>query len=175
MSPFPPKGDRSLRVIVAELAARADYDTLLSFEELARAIGVDPGTEDGLGRVRATVAAARPSVLKDFGRALVSVRSQGYRVAKPGELAGIAQGHRDRADVQVGKALSIINNGRTDNMTEQELVRFRAVGTVLTRLHSRMTEQDSRIADLEAAVFGRQPTTIPGQVMQEGSTEQTVA
>lgn len=168
MSPFAPKGSRALRVIVTEMAAKADYGDILTFADLAAAIDVQDD-EQGRGQVRQTVSAARPLLLNDHGRALVAVRGQGYRVALPGEMAGVAQDHRRRADRSIGRALAVIDKADMSAATEEERKRFHAVGIVIRNLHSRMTSAEQRLADLEDAVFGQEPhpKVIPGKVEEQ--------
>lgn len=165
MSPFTPKGSRALRVIITELAAAANYGDVLTFTELAQAI--DASDDDaGRGQVRQVVSAARPLLLADHGRLLVAVRGKGYRVALPGEAAGVAQDHRRRADRQISKAVAIVDSADTTGMSPEELKRFMAVGMVIRNLHGRMTAAEQRLADLEDAVFGQAPRqkVIPGKV-----------
>ena len=168
MSPFQPKGSRALRIIIAEQAAKAAYGDVLTYTELAHAIGTE---DDGTGhaQVRQAVSAARPLLLSDHGRALVAVRGKGYRVALPGELAGIAQDHRRRADRQISKALAVIDPAERCAATDDERQRFQAVGVVIRNLHSRITSAEQRLADLEDAVFGQKPRhkVIPGKVERE--------
>lgn len=168
MSPFEPKGSRALRVIITEMAAQASYGDVLTFTELAQAIDVEDN-DVGRAQVRQAVSAARPLLLSDHGRALVAVRGKGYRVALPGELAGIAQDHRRRADRQISKALAVVDQADMTAATEDERRRFQAVGVVIRNLHSRMTSAEQRLADLEDAVFGQKPRhrVIPGKIEQE--------
>lgn len=168
MSPFEPKGSRALRVIVAEMAAKAAFGDVLTFTDLAEAIGVQDD-ERGRGQVRQTVSAARPLLLSDHGRLLVAVRGKGYRVALPGEAAGVAQDHRRRADRSIGRALAVIDKADMTAATDEERQRFQAVGVVIRNLHSRMTSAEQRLADLEDAIFGQKPRrkVIPGQVEKE--------
>lgn len=163
MSPFEPKGSRALRIIITEMAAQARFGDVLTFSELTQAIGAQDD-EPGRAQVRQTVSAARPLLLADHGRALVAVRGKGYRVALPGEMAGVAQDHRRRADRQIGKALAVIDHADMSAATEDERKRFQAVGVVIRNLHSRMTSAEQRLADLEDAVFGAGPPVISGQV-----------
>lgn len=163
MSPFPSKGSRALRVIVAEMAAKAAFGDVLTFEALAQAIDVG-ADEAGRAQVRQAVSAARPLLLNDHGRALVAVRGKGYRVARPGEMAGIAQDHRQRADRQIGRALAIIDKADMTAATDEERRRFQAVGLVIRNLSNRMNSAEQRLADLEEAVFGPGPKIIPGEV-----------
>ena len=173
MSPFTPKGSRALRVIITEIAAKADYGDVLAFADLAAAIDVQDD-EQGRGQVRQTVSAARPLLLNDHGRALVAVRGKGYRVALPGEMAGVAQDHRRRADRSIGRALAVIDKADMTSATDEERKRFQAVGIVIRNLHSRMTSAEQRLADLEDAIFGQKPQrkVIPGEIENEpGSAE----
>lgn len=166
MSAFQPRGSRALRVIIAEMASSSQLGDVLPFTQLADAIDVNDN-DDGRARVRQAVSAARPLLLRDHGRALVAERGKGYRVALPGELAGIAQDHRRRADVQVGKALAVIEHADQSTMTPAELKRFQAVGVVIRNLHARMSNSEQRLADLEAAVYGNNPKVIQGKIDEQ--------
>lgn len=163
MSPFTPKGARALRVIVAEMAASRAYGVLIEYSELAEALGI-PDTERGRPQLRQAVSAARPILLKDYSKTLTPERNRGYRVALPGEFAGIAQDHRSRADKQISKALAVIDHAPIDDMTPEERQRYQAVAMVIHNLHARTTSAEQRLADLEAAVYGRSPQTIQGRI-----------
>ncbi len=167
--PFQPRGDQAQRTIVAQAAAKAEYGELLTFGELAARLHLDPARSRD--QIRQAVASARPLLLKDALRALVSVRGQGYRVARPGEQAGMAQGHRRKADTQMVKALDLVTFADESRMSREELDRHRAVALVLTTLHQRMMGAESRLDNLEkavdglkSAVLGNGPTVIPGRV-----------
>lgn len=167
MSPFAPKGSRALRVIIAEKVSQAPYGDVLTFTELCKALDV-ADDDGGRARVRQSVSAARPLLLHDHARALVAVRGKGYRVAQPGEFAGIATDYRRRADRSMSTALANIEHAPVNDMTPEELKRHRAVGIVVRNLVNRMTSAEQRLADLEKAVFGDGPTIIPGKVEDEG-------
>jgi hypothetical protein len=166
VSPFTPRGSRAIRIIIAEMAAKAAFGDVLTFTQLGEAIGVPDG-ENGRAQVRQAVSAARPLLLNDHGRALVAVRGKGYRVARPGEMAGIAQDHRQKADRSIGRALAIIEKADMSAATEEERRRFQAVGLVIRNLHNRMNSAEQRLADLEEAVFGPSPKVIRGKVEDE--------
>jgi len=166
VSPFTPKGSRAIRIIITEMAAKAEFGDVLSFADLGEAIGVDDD-KAGHAQVRQAVSAARPLLLSDHGRALVAVRTVGYRVARPGEMAGIAQDHRQRADRSIGRAMAVIDKADMSSATDEERRRFQAVGVVIRNLHTRMTSAEQRLADLEDAVFGPGPTVIPGEVADD--------
>jgi hypothetical protein len=82
-------------------------------------------------------------------------------------MAGIAQDHRQRADRSIGRALAVIDKADMTSATDEERRRFQAVGIVIRNLHTRMTSAEQRLADLEEAVFGPEPTVVPGEVVSE--------
>lgn len=166
MAAFQPKGSRAIRVIVAELAAQMAYGDLLTFERIAQAIGVSNEDRDR-AQVRQAVSAARPILLRDHNCALVAERGKGYRVARPGEFAGIAQDHRRKSDRSLGRALATIEHAPVKDMDEAERKRWEATGIVIRNLHNRMSSAEQRLADIEAVLFGPPRKTIPGQVEQE--------
>lgn len=160
MSPFKPRGDRSLRIIVADLVARAQINDLITYEEFARVLDTPDRTQ-----IRQAISAARPVILRDYNRALIPERGRGYRIARPGEFAGIAQDHRRKSDRQISKALAMIDNAPVDKMSPDELARHRAVGIAIHNLASRMINAEQRLADLETAVYGdRNRKVIQGKL-----------
>jgi hypothetical protein len=150
-------------VIVAELAAGTPRGEVLPYGKLADAIGVKDN-QAGRSQIRQAVSAARPIVLRDHNMALVPVRNLGYRVAYPGEFAGIAQDHRRRSDRQLSKALAVIDNAPLADMTPAERKRHEAVGLVLRNVVSRMSSAEQRLADLETVVYGPPRKVIRGEV-----------
>lgn len=167
MAAFKPKGSRALRVIIAERAAAEQYGTVLTFAELAAELGA-ADNEAGRALVRQSVSAARPLLLRDYSKALVAVRGHGYRVAEPGEFAGIAQEHRGRADRSLHRALATVDHAPVEHMTQAERARHNAVSTVLHNVVSRMTAAEKRLADLEAIVYGP-PRAASRIVNEDGS------
>lgn len=165
MSPFRPKGDRSLRVIVAEMVAERSPGDLITYDELGKALDLDP--DERRDQIRQAVSAARPVILADHKRALIAERGKGYRIAFAGEFAGLAQGHRRKADRQMGKALDIVKNVNERELSPDELKRHRAVAMIITNLHSRMTSAETRLQQLEEAVFGKPRPVIKGEVERD--------
>jgi hypothetical protein len=171
MAAFQPKGSRAIRVIVVELTAGHTRGDLITFAEIAQAIGLSGNDDDSeRAQVRQAVSAARPLMLRDHNIALVAERGKGYRVARAGEFAEIAQDHRRKSDRAISRALAHIDNAPVKDMTPEERARHQAVGIVIRNLHSRMTSAEQRLADLESIVFGPPRKVIPGQVEEEAET-----
>jgi len=164
MAPFSPRGDKSLRVIVTEMAAAGADGEVLTVGTLAEALNLDPADPASRGRIRQAVAAARNCLLKNHSKTLVSDRNRGYRIALPGEFAGLAEAHRERGQRQFAKGLAVIEQAPVGDMTPAELARHRAVGMVLRNLSNRLSSAEQRLNDLEDAVYGPPRTVIPGQI-----------
>jgi hypothetical protein len=157
-----------MRVIVAEMVAQGSPGDLITYDDLGKALDLDP--DERRDQIRQAVSAARPLVLADQKRALIPVRGEGYRIAWASEFAGIAQEHRRKADRQIGKALDIVRNVNEKELTPDELRRHRAVAMVITNLHTRMTSAESRLQQLEEVVFGPRPPVIQGEVERDELT-----
>lgn len=162
MAPFQPKGDRSLRIIAAELVASGQPGDMLTYEQLGEALGLDPMHRRD--QIRQAVSAARNVLLIDHKRTVVAVRGEGYRIALANEFAGIAQNHRQRADRQIAKAYDVVTHVNEAELSREELERHRAVALVISNLHTRLTGAETRLENLEAAVFGPR-NTVPGDVV----------
>ena len=161
-----------MRVIVAEIVANTEPGTLIEYKTLADALDLDENEQRD--QIRQAVSAARQTILRDHNKALVAIRGEGYRVALAREFAGLAQGHRQKADRQMTKALDIVKHVDEKQLSPAELQRHRAVATVITNLHSRLTDAESRLEQLEATVFGKKPPpVIQGEVEPELQTPST--
>ena len=172
MAAFQPKGSRAIRVIVAELAAKTPRGDLLTFEEIAEAIGADP---EDRSAVRQAVSAARPIMLRDHSIALVAERRKGYRVARAGEFAGIAQDHRRKSDRSITRALAHIEYAPVAEMDAAERKRWEATGIVIRNLHNRMSSAEQRLADIEAVLFGPPRKVVQGRVEEDETSQPSPA
>jgi DNA-binding winged helix-turn-helix (wHTH) protein len=161
MAPFAPRNDRSYRVMVIELMSQAQPGDVITYQRLGEALGLDVATQRD--QIRQSVAAARSLLLSDHQRAIVAVRSVGYRIAYAHEHAGIAQIHRNKADRQVSKALDVLHHTDESAMSAADLQRHRATQIIMTNLVRRMTAQEERLQALEQAVLGPAPLVIRGQ------------
>jgi hypothetical protein len=162
---FKPAGDRSYRDAVLELATVTPLGELLEFTRLASVLRLSTSADDRT-IIRGAVSAARPRLIRDHGRALIAVRGKGYRIARPGELADVAQDYRQRADRQVNRALLVVKHADTSGMTAVEYQRFEATRIIITSLHMRMNMMDERLARLESAIFGPELPVAVGVITE---------
>lgn len=165
MPQFTPRGDRSLKLAAVDLVVKAEPGELLTYAYLATALNAGEFSGDPRDVIRGAISAARPLLIRDHGRAIIAERGKGYRVALPGELAGVAQEHRGKADRQVSKALAIVTHGDTSTMTQEEFTRFQATRAIIVNLHRRMNNMEERMARIEEAIFGKAPAQATGEVI----------
>jgi hypothetical protein len=148
--------------IIAALVQDKPYGTVLSFGDLAEALGVSDGD---LVTIRGAVNRSKRRLNRDHMRHLVTVPTKGYKVIPPGEFAAAATSHRKKSDRQIKKGISIIKAADERDMSEAELTRHRQMGSVLQSLHERQKDTDNRLARIENLLFSNaSPKVIPGEV-----------
>jgi hypothetical protein len=153
----PSRWSLTMKDSLIEAIAQAGYGRELSYTELGRVIGLQPGEADSVhGRQlihRAANAAKRP-LLVSCSRVLVSVRGKGYRVALPSESASIAISYRDGAERKIKKAVDTLAYTDEREMTAAERQRHQATRMLILDLQSRMNSAEDRLNLLERVVFG---------------------
>ena len=161
--PFTPtfRDGRSGADIIAGLVQDKDYGTILTFGEIAEALGVG---ESELVIIRGAVNRAKRRLNRDYLRHLVAVPRKGYKVIYPGEFADAAVHHRKKSDRQIKKAISVISAADERDMTEAELVRNRQIANVMRALHERQQDTDARLSRIEKLLFGPERKVIAGHV-----------
>lgn len=165
MTQFQPKGDRSFRSIIISMAANASFGQLLTFSDMADAMGLE-SQGDVRPAVRGAVAAAKPLLMRDHGRVMISARGEGYRVGRPGEIEGVALDHRNKSEKQLLRALDVVTYADTKSMSDAEYQRFEATKAVIVGLHRRMNAMEDRLSKIEEAVFGPPKLPATGHVIE---------
>ncbi len=152
-APFTPayRDGRSAASLIAELAHGKPYGYVLTFEEIAGQLGIDPAD---LTRIRSAVARVKDRLLREYQRGLVARPGEGYVILYPGAHAHVASKHRKKSDRQIKKAINFIKGADERDMTDMERERNRQVGMVLERLHERQQDTEDRVARLESLMLG---------------------
>src|SRR5450755_61250 len=106
MTPFSPafRGGQSGADIIAGLVKDEDYGTILTFGEIAAALGV---SESELVTIRGAVNRAKRRLNRDHMRHLVAVPGKGYKVIYPGEFSTAAVSHRKKSDGRMSKPMNV--------------------------------------------------------------------
>ena len=164
---------QSSSAAVVALAAAVQLGELLSYDDLQRELSLLPEQLPVARQViRSAVAAAKPILLRDYGRVLVAQRGRGYRVIRPGELAAVAQSHRARGERQLQRALAIVTQSDVTGMTDREFQYFQATRTVIVAFNERLAQHDRAIEELRRAVFGPPKPPAAGEVIERREAPQ---
>ncbi len=140
-----------MRAAVVELAARAPIDETISFDRFAQIADLSADDREG---VRFAVNAAKPILLRDYKRALVSVRGEGYRVALPREHAGLAERDKSSSDRKLRQAIAKLEYVDLEGMTQlQRAAHERTREAILLVAHAQ-AQANARLDRLEKAVYG---------------------
>lgn len=102
--PFQPVGEQARWRYAFELFEEAETGTVVSYDELAEAMGLDP-VKDRM-TIQNAVQQAIPKLEKECRRTVESVRGAGYRVADP-------KGHLRRAYKHSTKAVRSLKRGQS--------------------------------------------------------------
>lgn len=140
--------------VVANLVASKQPGEVITFEELVAAL--DDGAERRHSVADARNAASRACVrlLKGQSRALVSIQTVGYRVARADEHRVLATRRRERADTQLRRGLQTLQNVRWEEMDQAAQEAHRGQLMVISALYEQQRAYESRLAKIERTLRG---------------------
>lgn len=95
MSPFKPTGDRARWRVVYDLLCRAAIGDVVTYQQLADALALDPGTDRA--KVQMAVRRAAKEYLDQDKRALDVIPDEGYQVVDAAGHLTIARRHQSKA------------------------------------------------------------------------------
>jgi len=160
VSPFTPvyRDGRSAASLIAELVSGKPYGYLLTFEEIAAQLEIDPSD---LKRIHAAMQRTKPRLQSEHHRAIEAVTGEGYKILQPGDHARLATHHKKKSDRQIRRAIKVIKAADERDMTPAERERNRQLGMVLENHEQRIREVEARQSRLESLMLGG-PKVIPG-------------
>lgn len=164
-TPFTPvyRDGRPAAELIAELAQGKPYDYLLTYEEIAEQLGIEP-TE--LVRIRSAMARSKDRLLAEpILRAVEARPGKGYVIVRPGEGTRLAANHRKKSDRSIKRAIKVINGVDERDMTEGERDRNRQMGIALQQLQDRVKATESETARLRTLMGGGGHRSIAGAPM----------
>ena len=158
--PFTPayRDGRSAASLIAELAHGKPYGHILTYEEIADQLGIEP---TDLVRIRSAMARSKERLLREHQRGVEARPGRGYEILHPGAHAHLAAKHRRKSDRQIKRAIKVIKGADERDMNPMELERNRQLGMVLERLHERQQDVEDRVSRLESLMLGT-IKVIPG-------------
>ena len=143
--PFVPAGEKARWRVIYEIMQNADYGDVLKYWELGAALGLDHANDKDKHTIQMAVRRATIQLERVEGRTAVSVRNQGYQIAKPGEHLGIGRARNKRAGRQLDRG-ERVTNGVDLNLVDDET---RKALMVLARGFQVQREVNRRIMDAQ--------------------------
>lgn len=147
---FTPIGEKSRRQMVVELIAEVGADEIVTYEQVAEAIGLTWPKDREM--VRSTIHAARSSLANDHHKALAAVRGVGYRVIRPEEHVHIAAQLQRKAGRSVALAKTTIDTVDLGALDDQQRQLALAARSVLAYQQETLRRLDLRQRGLEKVV-----------------------
>ena len=153
---FEPVGDVPRWRLIYDLLAQANVNDVVTYEELAKVLDVDPDMDRHI--IQGNIARASTELLVEHKHAIENARGVGYRVVQAEEHLGLAQKRSVRARNQIGKATAVVKHVDYNELAGEVRRKFEAAGQVLAWQTSMMAQLDLRQQDLEERMAGVQAT-----------------
>jgi hypothetical protein len=150
MSPFTPRGDSARWRIIYNLLKPLDIGDVLTYEEMGKALDLDPRRE------RVTIQLAMRRAAQELEevekRAVDVVTNEGYRVVEPKEHLMLARRHQKRANRQLSRGQSKVINVDFNLIDPETRKAFEVIAGAFAAQIDFNQRMDIRQANLEAAV-----------------------
>jgi hypothetical protein len=137
---------RSLRVIAFDLLKTKSPDDVCSYQELGNLLGLNPKRERSV--IQAVVRSANKALLKLHQKG-VEITDQGYRIVQPREHMLVANGHQNKADRALARALRWYENTDLSSLTEIERKLHQGQHMLARAIFASHQHLDRRIKRLE--------------------------
>lgn len=149
--PTRPDG-RSYRDVAIDALKDRPPESLVTYEELAAALDLDPSAD--VSKIRSIVRAAIKPLLDLHRRGLSNVPGKGYRILPARENMVVASGHRSKADRAMGRAVAFLQGANRDEMTETERRLHDGQLMIMQAIHASHQHLDKRMNKIEALLQG---------------------
>lgn len=144
--PFEPKGDVARWVPVYEFLRDMEPGDVATYQKLSELAGVDIKLD------RSPVKRANKELLDKYQRALVNVRSVGYRVMHASEHGTEARDQTKKADRRIKHAIDLLNKADRNHLTPQQSTLFDAQAGALQAVQDMTKRLTRRQDNLEKAL-----------------------
>lgn len=149
--PTRPDG-RSFRDVAVDALNDEQRGSLISYEIIAGALGLNPKTD--LQKIQASVRAANGILLKLHSRGVKNVPGVGYRILPAREHATVAHAHQSKADKAMGRAVAYFDGANLEEMTAAERKTHEGLSIIAHGLAAMHTYNKGRFDRLEALFKG---------------------
>jgi len=161
VSPFAPVGERARWRIVYDLIRKRDIGDLVSYEELADVVDLDPVRDRHTIQVSVR-RAARESEEEDC-RALEAVPGAGYRLVEPEEHLRLARGYQRRSSRALARGRRVATHVDLSGMDPDTRRAFEVVAEAFrmqSEFNRRLDVRQRQVEDVVAAVTVQQDRSV---------------
>ena len=150
---FQPVGERARWRELYDLLKETETDGLVTYEQMAEALDLDP--EKNKATIRAALYRAAKEHEEQDKRAVTAVPNVGYRVVQPQEHLGLARRHQKRSTRSLARGHSKVVNVDLSKVEPEARKAFELVASVLAlqsdfnrRAEAKLTAHDRAIREL---------------------------
>ena len=138
---------RSNQQVLLDRVKKDEPDTRYAYDELQELLGFKDRS-----RVQQVVTSAIPRMLREFGRTLMNIRGEGYRLARANEHMMLAHDRKRRSDRQMKIGLATLRHVHWDEMDEQTRLAHQGQLIIMTAICENQRLMQSRQDSIEASI-----------------------
>lgn len=150
IAPFQPVGDRARWQMVSDLLEGTETDDVVTYDEAARLLELDPLKERPI--IQQAIRTAADHHQKETGRSIEAVPNMGYRIVKTDENLRLAHGRQQRSKRQLKRAHQILVRTDRNGLTPEQRQQFEAAGNAIGQLVDFVRRLDIRQQRLDEVV-----------------------
>lgn len=150
MEAFTPIGERARWCELYDLLCSAETNAVITYEEMAEALGLDPDKDRQAIRTALYRAAKEHEEIDK--RAVIAVPRKGYRLVEPQEHLGLARRHQRRASRSLVRGHGKATNVDMSRMEPETRKALEMVGSVIALQMDFNRRAESKIAAHDKAI-----------------------
>lgn len=170
MSPFQPEGDRARWRVLYDLLCEAKVGEIVTYQEMAEALGLDPKADRS--KVQLAMRRAAAELETQDQRAVDVVANAGYRIVEPEAQLNLAKRHQRKAGKSLKRGHSKVVHVDFNGMEPDVRKAFEVVAGAFAAQIDFNRRLSVRQENLEAAV---EAVTKQSEVQQQRTDEELTA
>jgi len=153
---FKPKREdgRSVRDVALSVLKDRSPETIVTYEELGKALELNPRNRADLGKIQMAVRDANSVLLKTYSRGVKNVPMTGYRILPAREHVVVANEHQNKATKALKRSLNFFEGANLSEMTDVERKLHQGQHMLAQALMASHEHLDRRINRIEALLKG---------------------
>jgi hypothetical protein len=143
---------RSHGEVLIEMVCNGEPGRLYTYDELSAALSDGAGRAFTRSEIASLVSRTYSRLLKEHQRALHCVRGSGYRLAPASDHRRLANGRKERADVQLRRGLHTLQNVRWNELDPEARKAHEGTLMVMSAMYEQQRAMTRRQDAVEAAI-----------------------